>query len=164
MNDASIGGTECLQTCWTSENMQQPLSYIAHAHTCNGIMLASGMASVGLCMLTPTFFDCSLLNSNTCSAEHTPLSIEQQLGQSKQRPVPVTDPPALSPGPQPTLLHLPIITIPILITASDFIGALAAGKQCCAMAIFSSLCLLLVLCRIQAGGSQTRSSSVRECN
>ena len=104
------------------------------------------LASLCLCMLTLTFFCCSLLNSNICSAEHTPLSHEQQLGQSKQRHVLLTDPPALRPGPPPSLLHLPIITIPILITASDFIGALAAGKQCCTV-MFPSLvyCLCCVV-------------------
>ena len=90
--------------------------------------------SISLCLYADhNFFYCSLLNSNTCSAEHPSLSNEQQLGQSKTRLVPLTEPPALNPGPPPPSLHLPIITIPILITASDFIGALAAGKQRCSV-------------------------------
>ena len=101
--------------------------------------------SASLCFhANMTFFDCSLLNSNTCSAEHPSLSNEQQLGQSKTRLVPMTGPPVLSPGaPQPPL-HLPIITIPILITASDFIGALAAGKRPCSVLDAAIFQLLLV--------------------
>ena len=95
-------------------------------------MMEGSKTPVCACMLTLTYLDCSLLNSNLCSAQHAPLSTEQQLGlQSKRRLAPTTDTPALGPAPPRTPLHLPIITIPILITLSDFIGALAAGEPCC---------------------------------
>lgn len=99
----------------------------------DGTMVASDIALNRLCMLTLTIFHCSPLNSNTCSAEHTPHVSEQHPRPSKHSLTPLIDPPAPRPGPPPPSLHLPIITIPILITVSDFIGALAAGKQRCSV-------------------------------
>jgi len=61
-------------------------------------------------------------------AEQPLLPEETQQRADKDRVSKALHAPAVS---QPMPLHLPIITIPILITLSDFIGALAAGKLLC---------------------------------
>ena len=122
----------CIHTSLAAYLAIQSNEVLLLVHTCMVDTVTRQQISVCTCMLTLTLFECSLLNSNTCSAQHTLLSTEQQLGlQTKRRLVPTTDPPALRPAPPQTPLHLPIITIPILITLSDFIGALAAGEHSC---------------------------------
>ena len=115
-------------------------------------------------MLTLPISDCSPLNSNTCSAEHTPLSHQQQPRSSKRSLTPLIDPPAPGPGAPPTSLHLPIITIPVLIKASDFIGALAAGKQSCSVldvwtCNFCLCCAAPCQRAMRCGGHQCKSVS-----
>ncbi|KAL3153180.1 hypothetical protein ABBQ38_011931 [Trebouxia sp. C0009 RCD-2024] len=117
-------------------------------HTCRYVLLA-GLVMMVIPLIVMCFFNddaklnhqqateqASLLNSNTCSAEQTLLPDDQQPGQTKNSLVPATDPLASGPRSLLTPRHLPVITIPILITTSDFIGALAAGMTIKFFALF----------------------------